>query len=356
MGRFDELLGEGSGGERRTMRVVRSLNKKFDRGVAKGRDAGRGERRAAVAGASAATAKLHARRAHRAPAGARGWYTHHEAASFSDLSGIAETAESDETETTIDEAKKKSHRGAVGWTKEKEAAARAVLKDYYSRSVGAGPVGHLKPGEKMVFGKVRKVESQFDSAAGLAEADDLSHHEKVVLSATRHYKSKHMGRDRREMMNLDHDYDMSAEEWEKHKASLQAKGHLNKAGAITPSGKSIVGATDISHHVRAAKAAKSGGGEQKGGEGGCPPGEHMTFGTCRKVGGQQESRFDSAAGLAEDHDPADGVKLRGLLEVVVKEITLCKEAAAKGDAADCAKRCASLDATLTQMTEIANRL
>jgi len=248
MGRFDDLIDEGSRGEQRTMRVVRAMNKKFDR-APKG-PAGRPERRSAVATSSSATDKLHARRSHRAPAGARGWYTtRHEGegerVSFDSLGGL--------DVATVDEAKR-SHRGAVGWTKEKEAKGRELLKDYYSQSVGAGPVGHLKPDEKMVFGKVRKV-----------------------------------------------------------------------------------GKTKLSQAIKKANDKNA------------PPGG---WSAADKV----ESRFDLAAGLVEDHDPADGVKLRGLLETLVKDVGLCKEAAAKGDAADCAKRCAGLDATLTQMTEIANRL
>lgn len=90
MGRFDDLL-EGSRGERRTMRMLRSNNKKFDR-APKG-PAGRSDRRAAVASSSSATAKLHARRAHRAPAGARGWYTpdkHENISRFDAAAGLNE--------------------------------------------------------------------------------------------------------------------------------------------------------------------------------------------------------------------------------------------------------------------------
>lgn len=72
-----------------------------------------------------------------------------------------------------------------------------------------------------------------------APAAELSDHEREVLSATRNYKSSYGGKDRYEMAKLDHRGQLfpTREAWNTAKASLIAKGLLNKAGAITVAGK-----------------------------------------------------------------------------------------------------------------------
>lgn len=86
-----------------------------------------------------------------------------------------------------------------------------------------------------------------DNAAALLPAPvaDLSVHERVVLKATKCFKSSYGGRDRYQMAMDDSDYrrmlDGAAyptrEEWNAAKASLIGRGLLNKAGAITVAGR-----------------------------------------------------------------------------------------------------------------------
>ena len=77
---------------------------------------------------------------------------------------------------------------------------------------------------------------------------ELSPTERLVLIATRSFKSSYMGRDRYEMMRSKKcDYVMNPpqlptrEAWDAAKASLIGKGLLNKAGAITVSGRNAIG-------------------------------------------------------------------------------------------------------------------
>jgi hypothetical protein len=81
-----------------------------------------------------------------------------------------------------------------------------------------------------------------DAAAKLLpeKSEELSEHEKIVLSATASYKSSYNGMDRYEMAKS---YAYGAQsfptraEWDEAKALLITKGMLNKAGAITNKGR-----------------------------------------------------------------------------------------------------------------------
>jgi hypothetical protein len=72
-----------------------------------------------------------------------------------------------------------------------------------------------------------------------APSAELSEHEQIVLNATCSLKSSHNGRDRYQMACEHYSRDplMTREQWNLAKASLQAKGLLNKAGAVTVAGK-----------------------------------------------------------------------------------------------------------------------
>lgn len=76
-----------------------------------------------------------------------------------------------------------------------------------------------------------------DGSQTPAGTPGLSPHEHVVLAAHSVYKSSHMGMDRRKMVHQNDSHHVPKGTWDGAKTSLQAKGHLNKAGAITPQGK-----------------------------------------------------------------------------------------------------------------------
>jgi len=84
-----------------------------------------------------------------------------------------------------------------------------------------------------------------DAAALLpAPAADLTAHETIVLHATCSFKASYNGRDRYDMARQEHRYTSRAavafptrEEWDAAKASLIARGYLNKAGAVTVAGR-----------------------------------------------------------------------------------------------------------------------
>jgi hypothetical protein len=77
---------------------------------------------------------------------------------------------------------------------------------------------------------------------------ELTHYEKLVLTATRSFKSSYMGRDRYQMALEDYPYSNAhtitfptRAQWEQAKADLYGKGYLNKAGAITVKGRNAIG-------------------------------------------------------------------------------------------------------------------
>lgn len=91
----------------------------------------------------------------------------------------------------------------------------------------------------------------------LPAPSELSEHERIILIATRSYKSSYMGRDRYDMatdeMNsrngfnaandtpLKYENVPTREEWETAKASLIERKLLNRAGAITVAGRNAIG-------------------------------------------------------------------------------------------------------------------
>jgi hypothetical protein len=79
----------------------------------------------------------------------------------------------------------------------------------------------------------------------LPKQEDISWAEKVVLSATRSYKSSYGGvKDYRFQQAL-RDTGITKQEWEEAKQSLIQKKMLNKAGAITNGGRNAIGNTDL---------------------------------------------------------------------------------------------------------------
>lgn len=78
-----------------------------------------------------------------------------------------------------------------------------------------------------------------------APAAELSPHEALVLEATASLKSSYGGKDRYEMSREDVAYGApekrdafpTRDQWDAAKASLIARGYLNKAGAITVAGR-----------------------------------------------------------------------------------------------------------------------
>ena len=78
-----------------------------------------------------------------------------------------------------------------------------------------------------------------------APSEELDAIAKMVLTATRSYKSSYMGRDRYQMAKEGSQYERARkgeafptrEAWEAAKAALIASGYLNKAGAITVKGR-----------------------------------------------------------------------------------------------------------------------
>jgi hypothetical protein len=96
-----------------------------------------------------------------------------------------------------------------------------------------------------------------ESAAKLLPApagDEPSPHEKIVLIATRSYKSSYNGQDRYDMAKSDYEPMWATDDkplkygpyptrdqWQSAKDSLIEKKLLNRAGAITTKGKNVIG-------------------------------------------------------------------------------------------------------------------
>jgi hypothetical protein len=79
----------------------------------------------------------------------------------------------------------------------------------------------------------------------LPAGDDVTWGEKVVLAATRSYKSSYAGIKDYRFHEALKDTGITKQEWDAAKESLVQKGMLNKAGAITNSGKNVIGRTDL---------------------------------------------------------------------------------------------------------------
>lgn len=70
---------------------------------------------------------------------------------------------------------------------------------------------------------------------------ELSRDEKIVLSATRCFKSSYAGIKNYRFSEANQSTGISLEAWDAAKASLIGKGLLNKAGAITDQGRNAIG-------------------------------------------------------------------------------------------------------------------
>jgi len=79
----------------------------------------------------------------------------------------------------------------------------------------------------------------------LPPADEVSWAEKVVLSATRSFKSSYAGIKDYRFHEALKDTGINKQEWDDAKKSLIDKGMLNKAGAITDKGRNTIGRTDL---------------------------------------------------------------------------------------------------------------
>lgn len=86
-----------------------------------------------------------------------------------------------------------------------------------------------------------------DAAALLPGKVELSELEKLVLSATRSYKALYAGKDRYMMACDDLRYGKrgmavpTRVQWDETKAGLIVRGYLNRAGAITVTGRNAIG-------------------------------------------------------------------------------------------------------------------
>lgn len=74
---------------------------------------------------------------------------------------------------------------------------------------------------------------------------ELSWAEKVVLSATRSYKSSYAGEKEYRFKEALRETGITKKEWDEAKQSLIKKKMLNAAGAITNDGKNAIGRTDL---------------------------------------------------------------------------------------------------------------
>lgn len=80
-----------------------------------------------------------------------------------------------------------------------------------------------------------------DNAAPLLPAPiDLTREQKIVLIATRAYKSSYAGISDYRFVEAQRETGITRAQWDEAKASLIARGMLNKAGAITVDGKNAV--------------------------------------------------------------------------------------------------------------------
>lgn len=81
-----------------------------------------------------------------------------------------------------------------------------------------------------------------NAAAMLPPVEELTDHERIVLVATRQYKSSYNGQDRYQLAMPRYNPEAMArypsrEQWEAAKQALINRGFLNKAGAITTKGR-----------------------------------------------------------------------------------------------------------------------
>lgn len=79
----------------------------------------------------------------------------------------------------------------------------------------------------------------------LPEPASLPRNEKIVLSATRSYKSTYAGTSNYRFHEAKRQTGIGLADWNIAKDSLIRRGLLNKAGALTVDGKNVIGWTDL---------------------------------------------------------------------------------------------------------------
>ena len=78
-----------------------------------------------------------------------------------------------------------------------------------------------------------------------ASANELTREQRIVLIATRSYKSSYAGVSNYRYIEALRETGISAEDWERSKAECQQMGLLDKRGAITVEGRNVVGQTQL---------------------------------------------------------------------------------------------------------------
>lgn len=174
--------------------------------------------------------------------------------------------------------------------------------------------GQLPKGFKMVFGKVVKAKHAAHAA--------MSWH----ADSHAHAAAKHA------LETGNHPFKAGSPEHEALK--IWATGDIDKVKEFSDTNKANWRATELvwgqMQHLGADMAKK-----------------YKAFGKAF------ESRFDRAAGLVEDHDPADGVTLRELHTKLVSAVAACKSAKSMDE---CVKHCSDAEAALAGMKTVVDRL
>ena len=78
-----------------------------------------------------------------------------------------------------------------------------------------------------------------------ASANELTREQKIVLIATRSYKSSYAGVSNYRYIEARRETGISLADWERSKAECQQMGLLDKRGAITVEGRNVVGQTQL---------------------------------------------------------------------------------------------------------------
>ena len=78
-----------------------------------------------------------------------------------------------------------------------------------------------------------------------ASANELTREQRIVLIATRSYKSSYAGVSNYRYIEAARETGISMADWERSKAECQSMGYLDKRGAITVEGRNVVGQTQL---------------------------------------------------------------------------------------------------------------
>jgi hypothetical protein len=78
-----------------------------------------------------------------------------------------------------------------------------------------------------------------------ASANELTREQRIVLIATRSYKSSYAGMGNYRFVEAQRETGISAAAWERSKAECQQMGLLDKRGAITVEGRNAIGQADL---------------------------------------------------------------------------------------------------------------